>query len=178
MLTFLRIQNFALIENLELELGPGLTVLTGETGAGKSIILAAVNLLLGQRAAADLIRAGQDQAVVEAAFSLPSGAPAAKRLESAGLDLAPGEDLVVRRVVSREGRNRVQVAGSLSTLGFLAELGPELVSLVGQHSQQALLSAEEHLLLLDAFAGLDASRGRVSEAVGRARQLERQERQL
>ncbi len=178
MLTFLRIQNFALIENLELELGPGLTVLTGETGAGKSIILAAVNLLLGQRAAADLIRAGQDQAVVEAAFSLPSGALAAKRLESAGLDLAPGEDLVVRRVVSREGRNRVQVAGSLSTLGFLAELGPELVSLVGQHSQQALLSAEEHLLLLDAFAGLDASRGRVSEAVGRARQLERQERQL
>jgi DNA repair protein RecN (Recombination protein N) len=178
MLTYLRIQNFALIENLELELGPGLTVLTGETGAGKSIILAAVNLLLGQRAAADLIRTSQDQAVVEASFSLPAEAPARARLESAGLDLPPGEDLVVRRVVSREGRNRVQVAGSLSTLGFLAELGPELVSLVGQHSQQALLQADEHLLLLDAFAGLDPLRQDTAEAVASARQLERQMRQL
>ncbi|MFH1033901.1 MAG: DNA repair protein RecN [Pseudomonadota bacterium] len=178
MLTYLRIQNFALIENLELDLGPGLTVLTGETGAGKSIILAAVNLLLGQRAAADLIRTSQEQAVVEAAFRLPQDAPARARLEQAGLDLPPGEDLVVRRLVSREGRNRVQVAGSLSTLGFLAELGPELVSLVGQHSQQALLSADEHLWLLDAFAGLEQERQEVAEAVSRARRLERQVREL
>ncbi|MBI4800820.1 MAG: AAA family ATPase, partial [Desulfarculus sp.] len=178
MLTYLRIQNFALIENLELELGPGLTVLTGETGAGKSIILAAVNLLLGGRAAADLIRAGQDQAVVEAAFSLPSEAPARARLEAQGLALEPGEDLVVRRVVSREGRNRVQVAGSLSTLGFLAELGPELVSLVGQHSHQTLLKAEGHLSLLDAFAGLEPLRQEVATAVARAKQAERQLREL
>ncbi|CAO0821642.1 DNA repair protein RecN [Desulfarculales bacterium] len=173
MLTFLRIHNFALIENLELELGSGLTVLTGETGAGKSIILAAVNLLLGQRAAADLIRTNQDQAVVEAAFSLPPGALARARLRCDA-----GADLVVRRVVSREGRNRVQVAGALSTLGFLAELGPELVSLVGQHSQQALLSAEEHLRLLDAFAGLGPQRGQVGQAVAQVRRFERQVRQL
>lgn len=173
MLSYLRIQNFALIEGLELELGPGLTVLTGETGAGKSIILAAVNLLLGGRAAADLIRQGQDQAVVEAVFSLPAGAPARERLASQGL--APDADgqLLVRRVVNREGRNRVQVAGALSTLGFLGELGPELVSLVGQHAHQSLLRPEEHLNLLDAYAGLEAQRQEVAQAVGRVQSLER-----
>ncbi len=174
MLTYLRIQSFALIESLELELGPGLTVLTGETGAGKSIILAAVNLLLGQRAQADLIRQGEDQAVVEALFSLEPGSPAWGRLAGQGMAPAEGEDLLVRRVVSREGRNRVQVGGALSTLGFLAEVGPDLIGLVGQHSQQDLLRPEEHLLLLDAFAGLDQAREEVGQAVARVRGLDRQ----
>ncbi|MFH1060855.1 MAG: DNA repair protein RecN [Pseudomonadota bacterium] len=174
MLTLLRITNFALIESLELELGPGLTVLTGETGAGKSIILAAVNLLLGGRAAADLIRTGADQAVVEALFDLPPDAPACAHLAEAGLGLAPGEELLLRRVVSREGRNRVVVAGGMSTLGLLAELGPELVSLVGQHASQALLRPEEHLDLLDAFAGLEDARRAVAAAVGRVAELDRQ----
>ncbi|MFZ5585728.1 MAG: DNA repair protein RecN [Thermodesulfobacteriota bacterium] len=173
MLTLLRITNFALIERLELELGPGLTVLTGETGAGKSIILAAVNLLLGGRAAADLIRAGADQAVVEALFDLAPEAPAAARLAEAGLSPEPGEELLLRRTVSREGRNRVVVAGAMSTLGLLAELGPELVSLVGQHASQALLRPEEHLDLLDAFAGLEDARQAVAAAVGRVQALDR-----
>lgn len=174
MLSLLRITNFALIESLELELGPGLTVLTGETGAGKSIILAAVNLLLGGRAAADLIRTGADQAVVEALFDLPADAPACAHLTEAGLSLESGEELLLRRVVSREGRNRVVVAGGMSTLGLLGELGPELVSLVGQHASQALLRPEEHLDLLDAFAGLEDARQAVSAAVGRVAELDRQ----
>jgi len=178
MLTLLRISNFALIERLELEPGPGLTVLTGETGAGKSIILAAVNLLLGQRAAADLIRAGADQAVVEALFRLPADSPPMQRLAAEGQAPEPGEDLLLRRVVSREGRNRVQAGTGLATLALLAELGPELLSLVGQHASQALLRPEEHLNLLDAYAGLEEQRQQVATAVARVQGLERQRREL
>jgi DNA repair protein RecN (Recombination protein N) len=170
MLTFLRITDFALIEALELELGPGLTVLSGETGAGKSIILAAVDLLLGRRASADLIRAGAEAAVVEAQFALDPEGPAAARLAQAGLEA--GEELVVRRVVSREGKNRVQINGALATLGLLAELGPELVALCGQHAHQDLLRPGEHLVLLDAFAGLEERRGGVAAAVAEVRRLE------
>ncbi len=173
MLCYLRIKDFALIDSLELELQPGLTVLTGETGAGKSIILAAVNLLLGGRAAADLIRAGAEQAVVEAQFNLPADSPALARLAEDGLrEAGDGNDLVIRRVVSREGRNRVQVDGSLATLGLLNELGPLLLSICGQHAHQALLKSEEHLALLDAFAGAEDKREAVAAAVSRVRGLD------
>lgn len=171
MFTFLRICDFAIIESLELELGPGLTVLSGETGAGKSIILAAVNLLLGQRAASDLIRQGRDQAVVEAAFDI-DGLPALRQaLETAGVSGEDGE-VVVRRVVNRSGRNRVQVGGALSTLGLLADIGPSLVSISGQHASQVLLNQEQHLLLLDDYAGLAELRGGVRDAVEAVRALD------
>ena len=172
MLTYLGIKDFALIESLELEPGPGLSVLTGETGAGKSIILAAVNLLLGQRAKADLIRQGAQAAVVEAAFSLDEHSPLRRLLQEQGFD-DPGQELILRRVVSRQGRNRVQINGSLATLGLLARIGPELISVCGQHSQQELLRAEEHLALLDAFAGLEDQRRELEERVARVRQLDR-----
>ncbi len=172
MLTYLGIKDFALIESLELEPGPGLTVLTGETGAGKSIILAAVNLLLGQRAKSDLIRQGAQAAVVEAAFSLDEESPLRLLLQEHGFD-DPGDELILRRVVSRQGRNRVQVNGSLATLGLLARIGPELISVCGQHSQQELLRAEEHLALLDTFAGLEMQQKELEEKVARVRQLDR-----
>jgi DNA repair protein RecN (Recombination protein N) len=178
MLTYLRIKDFALIDSLELELAPGLTVLSGETGAGKSIILAAVNLLLGQRASGDLIRAGAEQAVVEAQFSLALNSPLRPRLEELGLDEGADEDLVLRRVVSAGGRNRVQVGGALSTLSLLGEVGPRLVSLCGQHSHQLLLRPAEHLLLLDAFAGLGEERTRLTSAVRQAQELQRREAEL
>jgi DNA repair protein RecN (Recombination protein N) len=171
MLTYLSIKDFALIQALELELGPGLTVMTGETGAGKSIILAAVGLLLGQRASADLIRSGAESALVEAQFIIDPQGALAGRLAEEGL--AAGEELVVRRVVSREGRNRVQVNGSLANLNLLSKLGPGLLALCGQHSQQDLLRPEEHLLLLDAYAGQEERRQEVSRAVGRVQALDK-----
>lgn len=171
MLTYLSIKDFALIQALELELGPGLTVMTGETGAGKSIILAAVGLLLGQRASSDLIRTGAESALVEAQFIIDPKGALARRLAEEGLEA--GEDLVVRRVVSREGRNRVQVNGSLANLSLLNELGPGLLALCGQHSQQDLLRPEEHLLLLDAYAGLEERRQKVSRAVRQVQALDK-----
>ncbi len=173
MLTYLGIKNFALIESLELEPGPGLTVLTGETGAGKSIILAAVAMLIGQRADSELIRSGSDQAVLEAQFQLEAQSDPAQRLAQEGLEGEEGE-LVVRRLVSREGRNRVQVNGSLATLSLLADLGPELVSVVGQHASQALLKSEEQLWLLDAFAGLEEQAQAVAQAVRAVRELDQE----
>ena len=173
MLTYLGIKNFALIKSLELEPGPGLTVLTGETGAGKSIILAAVSMLIGQRAASDLIRSGSEQALLEAQFVLDPASDPALRLADEGMEGAEGE-LVVRRLVNREGRNRVQVNGNLATLGLLADLGPELVSVVGQHASQALLKSEEQLWLLDAFGGLEERARQVGRAVAAVRELDRE----
>lgn len=172
----MRIKDFALIQALELDLESGLTVMTGETGAGKSIILAAVGLLLGQRASADLIRSGADSALVEAQFVIDPQGPLAARLAEEGLEA--GEELVVRRVVSREGRNRVQVNGSLANLALLNQLGPALLALCGQHSQQDLLRPEEHLLLLDAYAGLDERRGEVGQAVRQVQVLDKDLSQL
>jgi DNA repair protein RecN (Recombination protein N) len=173
MLTYLAIKNFALIKALEMEPGPGLCVLSGETGAGKSIILAAVNMLIGQRAASELIRKGDEQAVLEAQFQLKPDSDPTRRLQEEGMADDSG-DLVVRRLVNREGRNRVQVNGSLATLGLLADLGPELVSVVGQHASQALLKPEEHLSLLDAFAGLEERGADLAVAVAGVRQRDRE----
>eukprot|EP01022_Parablepharisma_sp_SALTPOND_P017270 TRINITY_DN2725_c1_g1_i5.p1 TRINITY_DN2725_c1_g1~~TRINITY_DN2725_c1_g1_i5.p1 ORF type:complete len:619 (-),score=288.76 TRINITY_DN2725_c1_g1_i5:1439-3295(-) len=173
MLTYLAIKNFALIEALAMEPGPGLTVLSGETGAGKSIILAAVSMLIGQRAASDLIRAGADQAVLEVQFELDAASDPALRLQDEGME-GEGGELVVRRLVNREGRNRVQVNGNLATLGLLADLGPELVSVVGQHASQALLRPEEQLWLLDAFGGLEEAAAEVGRAVSAVREIDRE----
>ncbi len=169
MLTYLHIRDFALIESLELEPGPGLTVLTGETGAGKSIILAAVELLTGQRARSDLVRAGAEAAVVEAQFAVDPGGAVARRLRDEGIPV--DDELVIRRVVGRGGRGQVRVNGTLATVGLLAELGPRLISLCGQHAQQELLAPAGHLLLLDDFAGLASRREEVERAVGRLRGL-------
>lgn len=176
MLTFLGISDFALIKSLQLELGPGLTVISGETGAGKSIILAALGLLLGQRAASDLIRGGADSAVVEAQFFLEPGSEAVEALLEEGVspEGANTEELVVRRVVSAQGRNRVQVNGGLSTLALLGRLVPPMVSICGQHAHQVLLKPEEHLAMLDAFAGAGDLRERMAAGVRELRKLDRE----
>src|SRR5436305_4445846 len=128
MLTYLRITNFALLDDVEIALGAGMTVLTGETGAGKSLVIDAVGLLRGGRASADLVRAGAEEARVEALFAPTPGSLADAslkgRLAQAGIDVeAVGEEgLVVRRVIGRGGRGRVHLAGQLSTVATLAEV--------------------------------------------------------
>ena len=150
MLTDLIIKNFAIIENLHVTFGSGFNVLTGETGAGKSIIIDAVNLLLGGRARGEIIRTGEDEASVEAIFTLHDDHPVAKQLISAGL-VGDG-DLLVRRIISRSGKNRIFINGSPVPLSQLRELTSELVNIYGQHEHQNLQRTETHLKLLDSFA--------------------------
>lgn len=151
MLTDLNIKNIAIIDSLHVAFGPGLNVLTGETGAGKSIIVDAVELLLGGRASTDLIRAGEEEATVEALFDLSGKPELLSGLSGAGVE-CDGE-LLVKRVVARSGRNRVFLGGSLSTVGVLSEVASLLINIYGQHESQTLLKPENHLLLLDAYAG-------------------------
>ena len=147
MLRFLSIQHLAVIDRLELEFEPGLNVLTGETGAGKSILVGAVGLLVGGRASADLVRTGEETAAVEAIF-----------------ETSAGRELIVRREVSAQGRSRASVDGALVTSGSLRELCGGLVDLHGQHEHQVLLDPGSHMDLLDEFAGAGAERARVAAA--------------
>ncbi len=138
MLRFLRINRLAVIDSVEVEFDAGLNVLTGETGAGKSILVEAVGLLLGGRASGDLVRTGEESAAIEAIFE--SG----------------GEELLVRREITAQGRSRAFVNGALTTAGALKELSARLVELHGQHEHQTLLDPTTHLSVVDAFGGLDA----------------------
>lgn len=152
MLLNLIINNFAIIDRLEVEFGEGFNVLTGETGAGKSIIMGAVGLLLGDRASPDLVRSGAGEATVEALFEI-AGLPGLRQaLETAGLPC--NDELVLRRVVSRTGRSRAYINGALVTLAQLQPFAEQLVSLCGQHEHQALLHREAHLATLDLFGEL------------------------
>ena len=154
MLRHLRVTNFAILSDVEIELGPGMNVLTGETGAGKSLIVEAVNLLRGGRASADIPRAGTDEAVVEAIVAIPEdlAARVAGVIEGAGASAVDAE-VVIRRVIQRGGRSRTYVNGALTTLARLAELGALLIDLSGQHQHQGLVDPGRHLEILDAFAG-------------------------
>jgi DNA repair protein RecN (Recombination protein N) len=154
MLRELRIKNFAIIDEVVLELKAGLNILTGETGAGKSIILNALGLIAGERGVADIIRNGEDDATVEALFEfLPPGLETL--LSDAGFQVE--EELVIKRVLSRSGKNRIYLNGSLCPLSVLAQAGGSLVHIYGQHEHHTLLQAETHLNLLDAFAGMGAA---------------------
>jgi DNA repair protein RecN (Recombination protein N) len=147
MLRFLAIRNLAVIESVEVEFDGRLSVLTGETGAGKSILVEAVGLLLGGRASPDLVRSGADMATVQALF-----------------DDRDGGELLIRREVTAQGRSRAFVNGELVTAAALRDLGARLVDLHGQHEHQALLDPDTHLDLLDRYAGLDAEREEVASA--------------
>ncbi|MBU2550396.1 MAG: DNA repair protein RecN [Proteobacteria bacterium] len=176
MLNELAVQNFALIESLRLSFGPGVNALTGETGAGKSIIVGAINLILGGRAAADLIRRGSDEAEVEALFVPEDRGAAAGRLDELGLP--GGDEVLIRRVLSRGGRNRVYVNGSLATLAQLSTLGRDLVAVSGQHEHQRLLDPDYQLLLLDRFGRTIDVRSRMAAAHERMVSLKDQVRGL
>jgi DNA repair protein RecN (Recombination protein N) len=160
MLKEISIRNFAIIDDLQIRFAPGLTVLSGETGAGKSIIINAVNLILGSRAAAEMIRTGAESAEVEAVFDLAPGSPACRRAAEMGYESREG--LLVRRVISRSEGNRVYVNGRLATLQVLAAATENLVSISGQHAHQGLLREDQHLLILDQTAGLMPERTAVA----------------
>ncbi len=160
MLRELAIRNFAIIDDLSISFEKGLTVLTGETGAGKSIIINAVNLILGSRASPDLIRTSEDTAELEALFEVPSQSPAAETARERGVDLSEG--LLVRRIIQRNGRHKVYINGRLATTQILASINDQLASIAGQHAHQSLLKPEYHLLVLDQFAGLSELRGQVA----------------
>jgi DNA repair protein RecN (Recombination protein N) len=162
LLTELRVRDLATIADVSLHLGPGLNVLTGETGAGKSMLVDALALLLGERAAGGSVRTGAAKAVVEGAFEGLDTATR-RRIEDLGLDVEEGR-LVVRREVSAEGRSRAWVNGSPTTASVLSELGALLVDLHGQHETQSLLHPEAQRDILDAFAHAEAERGVLAEA--------------
>jgi DNA repair protein RecN (Recombination protein N) len=151
MLTELRIADYAVIDRLTLRLAPGLNVLTGETGAGKSIIVDALSLLLGERASADVVRAGAARAVVEGTFDIIDNAPLHDLLLAHGLEPEDGL-LILRREISTGGRGRVWVNGAASTVAALGELGAFLVDLHGQHEHQSLLQPKQQRAVLDAYA--------------------------
>src|SRR5436305_9766916 len=149
MLRFLRIRHFAVIDSVEVEFEPGFNVLTGETGAGKSILVEAVGLLLGGRASGDLVRSGEDAASIEAIFE------------------SDGEELVVRREITSQGRSRAFVNGALATAGALKDLSGRLIELHGQHEHQTLLDPATHLQVLDTYGGLAALRTPTAAAFDR-----------
>ncbi len=144
MLRFLRITRLAIIDAVEVEFDPGLNVLTGETGAGKSILVEAVGLLLGGRASGDLVRTGEDLATIEAIFE------------------TSGEELLVRREITSQGRSRAFINGELATAGALKDLSARLLELHGQHEHHTLLDPRTHLAVLDVFGGHDERLGRIA----------------
>ncbi len=162
MLTELRISNFALIDQLHLEFPPGFLVLTGETGAGKSLLIDALVLLTGGRASAEHIRFGADEALLEACFVIPPTHPLSIRLQGDGYLLPDQQDIIVRRMLSRSGRNRNFLNGQLAPLQTIQDIGPQLVDIHGQHDQQSLLSPKTQLKLLDAFGNLEDVVGSLS----------------
>ncbi|HXZ88654.1 MAG TPA: DNA repair protein RecN [Candidatus Binataceae bacterium] len=182
MIAELRIRNFAIIEEAALAFGAGLNVLSGETGAGKTIIMTALGLLLGGRASPELIRSGAKEAVVEGVFALEGEAPPPEAAE--WLDLDNPRQLVIRRVIAEGGRSRVSINDNTATVQGLARLGAALVQIYGQHEQQTLLLRENHLQILDRHAGLEdelaeyrALYDRAREIRARLADLERRERE-
>lgn len=172
MLQTLRIESYALIDLVELEFDSGLNVLTGETGAGKSIIVGALTLVLGGRASSDVVRAGSKRAKVDALFRLPSPPPRLGELLAAHeIDWEDGE-LLLSRVVSAEGRSKAYANGNLIPVSLQAAIGDELVDLHGQHEHQSLLKNDRQLLLLDSFAGADAKVEALGERVRALRAVE------
>jgi len=160
MLRHLRISNFAVIDALDIGFAAGMNVLTGETGAGKSVITRAIGLLCGDRGAVDLIRTDADDALIEGLFDADDGVR--RMLVDGGFEDA--DELLIRRVISRAGKGRVHVNGALATTALLSQLGSRLIHVYGQHEQALLLRPDSHLELLDQFGGLDALRGEMAIA--------------
>lgn len=177
MLSELRIKNYAVIEDLSLRLEPGLGVLTGETGAGKSIIVGALSLVLGERATTDVIRAGEERTVVEAAFDVSDREDLRRRCETAGIEVGDGW-LVLKREVNARGRSRAWINGSPATASLIGEFGRALVELHGQHEHQVLLHAGPQREILDAYGGCATLAAAVADTWSRLNEVRRQRREL
>ena len=153
MLKEIRITNFAIIDELRVDFAEGLNVITGETGAGKSIIIGALGLILGERASLEQIRGTEDSASVEALFDIGGRPEIREMLEDMGVEAS--DELVIKRVSSRSGKGRTYINGSLSNIAYLNELGGYLINICGQHENQLILDARNHIRYLDAFGGLE-----------------------
>jgi DNA repair protein RecN (Recombination protein N) len=162
MLNLLKIKNIALIDSLELEFGPGLNLLTGETGSGKSIIVDSLGALAGERVTNDLIKDGTESAQIEGLFTVASSSGLTEVLDESGIE-ASGE-LIVRREISLAGKNRIFVNNQLVTAAFLKRLGAFLVDIHGQGEQTSLFDPDTHLELLDEYAKNSKLRDRVAIA--------------
>lgn len=172
MLTALSIRDIVLVESLDLDMSDGLTVLTGETGAGKSIILDALGLALGARADAGLVRTGAKQASATAVFSAPDDAELIDLLAERGFDIEPGADLILRRVLGADGRSRAFVNDQAAGVTTLREIGAALVEVHGQHETVGLLDWKTHRGLLDAYGGLSPQLAAVASAAERLKAAE------
>src|SRR5438874_2908238 len=169
MLRDLRVRNFAVIESATVEFAPGLNVLTGETGAGKSMLIDAILLVRGARAQTDVIRTDAETATVEAIFDVEPRGPVANVLDEAGLTLEDGQ-LVVRRELARGGRHRAFVNDSAVTVALLERLGDYLVEVHGQHEHQRLLDPARQLELLDRFGDAEPVRERFAALFAKHRE--------
>ena len=170
MLRELRIRDYAVIQDVRLELEPGLNVLSGETGAGKSIIVGALSLLLGDRASSEVVRSGEERAVVEGVFDIRELDALVRVCRESGIDLDDGW-LIIRREVHREGRNRAWLNGSPATTGLISRVCEALVDMHGQHQHQALLHPPGQRDILDAYAGCSDTAAEVAAAFEEVRRV-------
>jgi DNA repair protein RecN (Recombination protein N) len=176
MLQELRIENIAIIDKLKLSFSPSLNILSGETGAGKSIIIDALSLLLGGRISQELIRTQAEEAVVEALFDISGQEESKRRLKERGF---PEEKtLLLKRVISRAGRNRVYINGSLATLNILSEISKGLVDIYGQHEYQSLIQEDKHIDILDEFGDLLPLRSEIGALYHKLGELSREYHRL
>ncbi|MFV1952104.1 MAG: DNA repair protein RecN [Nitrospinota bacterium] len=162
MLQELHIRNVAIIDEIGVEFCPGLNILTGETGAGKSIIIGALGLILGEKTDVSVIRTGEDSAYVEAMFDLSKEDGIRKKIEELGIDMSDGE-MIIKRTIFCSGKGRSYINGNMITLSILREIGNSLVDIHGQHDHQRLLHPENHVWLLDSYAGITHLRKKFSE---------------
>ncbi|KPL01246.1 MAG: hypothetical protein AMJ91_00930 [candidate division Zixibacteria bacterium SM23_73_3] len=173
MLKNLRIRNYALVDQMKVEFQPGLNIITGATGAGKSIIVGAANLALGERASLDVVRSGFDTASIEAVFKLPDDRPLKELLVKLGM--IPQDDLIIiRREISGKGQSRCLLNDRQVTLGSLKSIGDRLADLHGQHQHQSLLNVDRHIEYLDHYGYLDEILSRVSGTFGLLRKKQKE----
>jgi len=161
MLRYLKVSNLAIIDRVEVEFHHGFNVLTGETGAGKSILVGALQLLLGARSSQEIIRTGEEEATVEGLFEIGSGRIPPEDIQEL---MGAGGELILSRKLSRAGRSRCSINGSMATLAMLQSVGQWLVSIFGQHEHQALLDSEEHVEILDRYGNLMGARQETADA--------------
>jgi DNA repair protein RecN (Recombination protein N) len=173
MLLELTLKNFTIIDELSVSFSEGLNVLTGETGAGKSIIVDAINLILGEKASADIVRSDKDEAQIEALFDIKGNTGLKERLFSFGFE-AKGDELLIKRVISRAGRSRLFINGSIATFLILEQIVDGLIDIFSQHNHQTLLKEENHLKVLDEFGGLKSLSQRVSEIYRDSTEIKRE----
>ncbi len=173
MIKLLSIANLAVISHLQVEFGTGLNILSGETGAGKSIILAALGLLLGERASQDLLRTGESKAIVEGVFEIEGNAPLAQLLDESGIE-NEGTDLIIKREIIANGRGKVFVNNQAATLNLLKAIQPHIIDVHGQGEQQSLLSTNVQANMLDAYAGGGALRQKIEELYEQVSQITKQ----